>query len=192
MRIKTHQIEPLIDAVLNHCFTPADAPNVKNEYQLVVTTGCKVDNDNKITEWGFNFSIEIPRIKFSLQREFEFFATFQFMELLEETAYIFAAMILMSLDDNCDLKASLSRRDADEALRPLLNKTCRICSGRVEDGQAFKPAGFIPMIEQNGDISSDSNYYSDSVGLVKCKKCKSCGSSFIPSPQNPPKGVVII
>lgn len=191
MRIKTHQIEPIIDAVLNHCFTPADAPNVKNEYQLIVTTGCKVDNDNKITEWEFNFSIEIPRIKFSLQREFEFFATFQFMELLEEAAYIFAAMILIRLDNN-SLKASLSRCDADEALRPLLNKTCRICSGRVEDGQALKPAGFLRNVENNGDISSDSNYYSDSVGLVKCKKCKSCGNSFIPPPQTPPKGVVII
>lgn len=203
INVKTNSIEPLIDAVLNDFFTPAAAPHVKNEYQLSVVMDNTIRYITAVADFFSNaeptqcfkaiFEIKIPRLGFYRKYSFDFATNITLSEVLSGFSVRFAAKIYLDLHNDQSIRFSdLTTKRATEILQPIFDKCCRICGGRLELGQAFKPAGFIPIIEQNGDISRDSNYYSNSVGLVKCKKCKSCGNSFIPPSQNPPKGVVII
>lgn len=202
IKVKTNSIEPLVEAVLNDFFTPAAAPHVKNEYELTVVMDKTIRYITAIADsfsdaepincFKVTFEIKIPRLGFYRKYSFDFAANITLSEVLGGFSLRFAAKIYLDLHNDQSIRFSdLTTARATEILQPIFDKCCRICGGRLELSQAFKPAGFIPMIEQNGDISTDLTYHSDSVGLVKCKKCKSCGKSFIP-PKPAPAGVITI
>lgn len=128
MRIKTHLVEPLIEAVLIYCFTAAAAPHVKDEYNLIVNAGCKV-TDGKISEWIFVFEIEIPRLDVSLKDRFVYSVNksfvgqnHSFLQLLDDAAYLFAATIYSKIGSDAPALGSLNYERAKEILRPILDK----------------------------------------------------------------------